>query len=113
MDLIKSGEECGFIEGGKKKKKKVLPLMSDQFSPQVSQVFNVGQKLPGDRESPFRGACRAFQYSCNRGITIDTHTHTHARARAVVGVQLHPVTALCEGQNQHSRPPQIYTNTPR
>lgn len=48
-------------------------------------------------------------------VTIDTHTRTHAHmhARAPVGVQLHPVTALCEGQNQHSGPPQIHTNTPQ
>lgn len=78
MDLIKSGEECGFIEGGKEK---VLPLMSDQFSPKSHKFLMLDNSCRGDRESPFRGACGAFQYSCNSGITIDTHARTHTYAR--------------------------------
>lgn len=48
MDLIKSGEECGFIEGGKKK---VFPLMSDQFSPKSHKFLMLDKSCRGT-ESP-------------------------------------------------------------
>lgn len=47
MDLIKSGEECGFIEGYKK----VLPLMSDQFSLKSHKFLMLDKSCRGT-ESP-------------------------------------------------------------
>ena len=32
-------------------------------------------------QSPFRGVCRAFQHSCNSGLTIDARTHARSHAR--------------------------------
>lgn len=55
---------------------KVFPLIKNQSHKFLDKSCWRTEQCDAT-QSPVRGACRAFQYSCNSGLTIDTHTCTH------------------------------------